>query len=111
MGAAYELAGNRLTLLSAYASLGTDCVEANRECVGIWPAEVVERWYGYLKTLPDFASAPKKDRAIRELIRNSNDCKLSWRSFSTFLAPYLDANPSVRDDWTSRKKQIKAWLG
>lgn len=101
LGAAYIRAENHEELINSYQKY-SDVVE-------IYSNEVVRKWYRVLQTKPDFQRV-RQDMEIRALISRDGDVVVQWETFMGFLSRFVEANPSVKDEWTKVMRKISQWL-
>jgi hypothetical protein len=110
LGGVLEFTRSYDELVEYYGSFSSACISAGSSCVRVIPVEMVEKWFKWLRVMPDFSSAPKSDSKLSQLIHDRDDCSQAWSAFKSFLDTYVPANPSVRDTWDVRRKRIRTWF-
>jgi hypothetical protein len=102
MGAAYVIAENQEGLITAYERYAGESIE-------IFPNQVAQKWHKWLRAKPDFQRDKKNDE-IKKLIVDNSEVAGQWITFKGFLQQFVQANPSVSEEWSKVIKGISQWL-
>jgi hypothetical protein len=79
--------------------------------VEAFPKQVVEEWYKWLRSQPDFRFLRESDQEVATAIQSQESCRTRWRLFSTFLGRYAAQSDFHRAAWDSVQERITRWLG
>ncbi len=109
LGNAYELAQSYTAMLDTYSSLCGQPSEWNKICVQSFPTQVIEKWYRWLRSMPDF-KGERSTTDLKSVLQSREDCFQEWSMFADFLTQFLEANPSARTSWEKRRQMVQSWL-